>query len=103
VAGIPRVKAARRELRRAIRQAKRDCWNRFLQEADGNKVWTVAGYTIPRIDKMGQALTREDGTVAEGHWEREQAILQAHFPPGRDDGTRQRRADRHSGGSTRSW
>jgi len=39
VAGISRVKAARRKLRRAIRKAKRDCWNRFLQEADhGNKV-----------------------------------------------------------------
>jgi len=38
VAGISRVKAARREFWRAIRRAKRDCWNQFLQEADGNKV-----------------------------------------------------------------
>jgi len=30
VAGISRVKAARREFRRAIRKGKRDCWNRFL-------------------------------------------------------------------------
>jgi len=75
VAGISRVKAARREFRRAIRKAKRDCWNRFLQEADGNKVWTAAAYTTPRIDKTGQALVREDGSIAEGHWEREQAIL----------------------------
>jgi len=42
VAGISRVKVARREFQRAIRKAKRDCWNRFLQEADGIKVWTAA-------------------------------------------------------------
>jgi len=82
VAGISRVKAARREFRRAIRKAKRDCWNRFLQEADGKKVWTAAAYTTPRIDKTGQVVVREDGTVAEGHREREQAVLQAHFPQG---------------------
>jgi len=82
VAGISRVKAARREFRRAIRKAKRDCWNQFLQEADGNKVWTAVRYTMLRIDKTGQALVREDGTVAEGHHDHEQAILQVHFPPG---------------------
>ena len=77
-----RVKAARREFRRAIMRAKRDCWNRFLQEADGNKVWTAVRYTTPRIDKTGQGLVREDGSVAEGQQERGQVILQAHFPPG---------------------
>jgi len=83
VVGMSQVKVARREFQRAIRKAKRDCWNRFLQEADGNKVWTAAAYATPRIDKTGQVLVREDSTtVAEGHWEREQAILQAHFPQG---------------------
>jgi len=82
VAGMSRVKAARREFWRAIRKAKGDCWNRFLQEADGNKVWTAAAYTTPRMDKTGLALVREDGSTAEGHHEREHAILQAHFPPG---------------------
>jgi len=43
-------------------------------------VTTAARYTSPRIDKTGQTLIREDGTIAEGHWEREQAILRAHFP-----------------------
>ena len=79
--GISRVQAARRELRRAIRKAKKDCWNCFLREAEGKDVWTAAGYTEPRIDKAGQALTLEDGAVAEGHHDREQAILAAHFPP----------------------
>jgi len=82
VAGMSWVKAARREFRRPIRKAKRDCWNRFLQEADGNKVWTAVAYTTPRIDKAGQVLAREDGSIAEGPWEWEHAILQAHFPQG---------------------
>ena len=81
VAGISRVQAARRELRRAIRTAKRDCWNRFLQEGKGDDVWTAAGYTQPRISRAGQALVLEDGSVAEGHLDREQALLAAHFPP----------------------
>jgi len=37
---------------------------------------------MPRIDKNGQTLVREDGSIAEGYQEWEQAILQAHFPQG---------------------
>ena len=48
--------APRWEFRRAIRKAKRDCWNRFVQEAKGSEVWTTARYTAPRIVKAGQAL-----------------------------------------------
>lgn len=36
-------------------------------------------YTSPRFDKAGQALVSEDGNIAEGHQEREQAILAAHL------------------------
>ena len=79
--GMSQVQEARGELRRAIRKVKRDCWNHFLQESSGKEVWTAASYTKLRIDKAGQALQREDGSVAEGHSDREQAILEAHFPP----------------------
>ena len=51
VAGISRAQDARRELRRTIRKAKKECWNRFLREAEGRDVWTATGYTEPRIDK----------------------------------------------------
>ena len=78
--GFSKVQDARRVLRRAIRRAKRECWNRFLQEADGRNVWTAVGYSKPKIDIVGQALVREDGSVAEGHCDREQAILEAHLP-----------------------
>lgn len=79
--GYLKGKTARRELRRAIRKAKRDCWNWFLQEADSNKVSTTARYTTPRINKRGKTLIRENGTITGGHWERGQVIFQAHFPP----------------------
>ena len=50
VAGISRVQEARRNLRRAIRKAKKECLNRFLQRAEGRELWTATGYTKPRID-----------------------------------------------------
>ena len=77
---MSRVQEAWRELRCAIRKAKHDCRNHFLQESSGKEVWTVAGYTKLRINNAGQALQREDCSVAERHSDREQAILEAHFP-----------------------
>jgi len=65
-AGIGRVQDARR----------------ILQEAEVSDVWTASGYTVPRIDREGQVLIAEDGTVAEGRHDREQAVLRAHFPVG---------------------
>ena len=59
VADMSRVQAARRELRRAIRKAKRDCWNGFLQEAKGSDIWIATAYTTPRIDKAGQVLVAD--------------------------------------------
>jgi len=68
-ASISRFKEARHNFRRAIRQAKRECWNRFLQEGKGNDVWTAMRYMTPRIDKARQALVDEDGNIAEGRYE----------------------------------
>jgi len=39
------VKDPRRVLRRAIRKAKRDTWNNFLQEADQEDMWKAVRYT----------------------------------------------------------
>ena len=79
---MERQQEARRVLRRTIRREKRECWDRFLQGAKGKDVWTAAGYTAPRIDKAGQSLVGEDGSVAEGRHDWEQAMLRAHFPQG---------------------
>jgi hypothetical protein len=77
---ISRFKEARRAFQRGIRQAKRECWNRFLQESKGKDVWKVTRYTTPRIDKAGQVLVDENGNAVEGHFDREKALLAAHFP-----------------------
>lgn len=80
---VVRIKGFRKKAKRgATRKAKRECWNRFLQEAKGNGVWTATGYTAPRIDEAGQASTAEDGTVAEDRHERERLTLGSHFPKG---------------------
>ena len=50
--GMSRIQEARREVWRAIRKAKKECWNQFLQTAEGVDVWTATGYT-PRIDEAG--------------------------------------------------
>jgi len=80
-----RIKSARRELSRAIRKAKKDCWNKFLQDAEGNNIWTATRYTSVRIDKAGQVLVDEDGFQAEPHEERQRALLKGHFPPAPGD------------------
>jgi len=87
-AGIGRAREARRNLRRVIRKAKKECWNWFLQEVKGMDVWAATRYTTPRIDTVGQALVAEDCTTAEGRYNREDTILRAHFlrgPPGTYD------------------
>jgi len=38
--------------------------------------------TAPRLDRTGQALVGEEGSIAESQDERETAILKAHFPKG---------------------
>jgi len=79
-AGIGQVQGARQDLRRALRKTKWEWWHRFLQEAEGSNVWTAASYTTPKIDKAGQTLVAEDGSIAESQEECEQAIMRAYFP-----------------------
>lgn len=60
-AAISRFKDARRKFCRGIQRAKRECWDRFLQESKGNDVWTATRYTTPRIDKAVKPwLTRTE-------------------------------------------
>jgi len=81
-AGIGRLRGARRNLRRAIRNAKKECWNKFLQEAKGGEVRMVAIYTAPKLNRTGHALVDEEGNISESQDEREAVILRAHFPKG---------------------
>jgi hypothetical protein len=74
------VKTARRELRRTIRKAKRECWQGFLQEAQGEQVWQALRYTSPRMDSTTQALKGEHGETAATIAEKEELIVRSAFP-----------------------
>jgi len=41
---------AQRTLRRAIRRAKKTCWDNFVQGADKKQLWRAVRYTAPRLD-----------------------------------------------------
>lgn len=58
----------------------------------------AAGYTTPRIDKAGQALVAEDGSIAESQEEREQTIMAAHFPKAPPAASNLERVVGHSNG-----
>ena len=45
--GEAEVKVAKKELRREIRRARRECWERFLSEASGEDVWAIGRYVGP--------------------------------------------------------
>jgi hypothetical protein len=74
------IKEARRELRRIIRKAKRDCWQAFLQDAQGEQVWQALRYTNPRTDAATGALRDEDGNTATTIEAKEELIVAAAFP-----------------------
>lgn len=41
------AKEAKRALKRAIRKARQECCEEFLNRADGEDVWAIARYTKP--------------------------------------------------------
>ena len=80
------TKTARRELRRAIRRAKKACWKSFLEDATSEDVWTAARYTNPRPDDSARPLVCGDRTAIT-HEEKERMILESAFPaPPPDNG-----------------
>jgi hypothetical protein len=74
------IKEARRELRRIIRKAKRDCWHAFLQDAQGEQIWQALRYTNPRTNAATGALRDEDGNTATTIEAKEELIVAAAFP-----------------------
>jgi len=80
------TKAARRELRRAIRTAKKTCWNSFLENASGEDVWTAVRYTHPKPDDNARPLIGR-GDTAITRDDKERMILKTAFPePPPDNG-----------------
>src|SRR5258706_193978 len=73
------VREARRNLRRAIRRAKKACWNEFLENASGDDIWKAARYTAPRPDDSQRPLVNGT-TTAITREEKEAMVIQVAFP-----------------------
>ena len=60
------VRVARREPHRAIRRAKRECLEEFLNRVEGDEVWAVTRYTKPQRSAAVPAI-RHQGATADRH------------------------------------
>ena len=45
--GYAEVKEAKKTLKRAIKKARRECWEDFLNRVEGEDIWAVTRYTNP--------------------------------------------------------
>jgi len=72
---------ARKRLRRAIREAKKLHWNKFVSEATGQDVWTATRYTKSVTEASKGPLRDEQGTIATSLEENDSMIIQSAFPP----------------------
>ena len=61
-----KVREASKDLRNAIRRAKRRSWEEFLHKADGNKVWSVMTYTKPQRSAAVPTISHK-GATADTH------------------------------------
>jgi len=74
------LREARKRLRRAIREAKKLYWNKFVSEATGQDMWTGTRYTKPVTEASKRPLRDELGTVATSPEEKHLMIIQSAFP-----------------------
>ena len=90
------TKAARRDLRRAIRRAKKACWNIFLESANREDVWTAVRCINPRPDDSARPFINGD-TTAITRREKEMMLIEAAFPePPADNGSPYRQTAPHT-------
>jgi len=77
---------AQRTLRRAIRRAKKSCWEEYVQGADKEQLWKAVRYTAPRLEGKAQTLVDEAGAKATNREERERMLIATAFPEAPDVG-----------------
>jgi len=70
---------ALRTVRRAIRRAKKTCWDSFVQKADKEQLWNAVRYAVPRLDGKMQTLVDEAGVKATSREERERMLIASAF------------------------
>ena len=72
------ARVARRDVRRSIRRAKKNCWDNFLENASGEDVWTAVRYTNPKLDGSAKPLINGKRTAVTRD-DKEQVILATAF------------------------
>ena len=77
---------AKRNLRRAIRRAKKSCWEEYVQEVGKEQLWRAVRYTAPRLEGKVQMLVDETGNKATSRKEREHMLIATAFPEAPDAG-----------------
>ena len=83
---------AQTTLRRAIRRAKKTCWEKFVQGAEKKDLWRAVKYTAPKLEDKAQVLVDEAGNKATSREERERMLIESAKAP--DVGERTELPDR---------
>jgi ribonuclease HI len=74
------VTRAQKELKRTIRKARRECWERFLNEASGEDVWAISRYITPKGAIAIPTITH-GSRVAADHGDKVDMLTEISFPP----------------------
>jgi hypothetical protein len=74
------MKEAKTIWQRAIREAKRKCWEDFLDSSVGMEVWTVVRYTKAEKVTVVPTLVGVDGTVADTMEAKSKMLAEMAFP-----------------------
>jgi hypothetical protein len=75
------VKEAKSIWQRAIREAKRKCWEDFLDSSVGMKVWMAVRYTKVEKGTVVPTLVGVDGMVADTMEAKSKMLAEMAFPP----------------------
>lgn len=74
------VREAKKALRRSIRRARRECWERLLKEASGDDIWAIPRYTNPQRSTAVPTISYR-GAVAEDNSAKASMLMDISFPP----------------------
>ena len=70
----------KKELRKEIRRARRECRVRFLNEANGEDVWAIGRYVGPGRSTVVPTITHQ-GATADTQEDKAEVLMGISFPP----------------------
>ena len=77
-----RLKQEQKTLKRMIRSAKKECWEKYIQEAQGSEVWEVVNFTKPPRSATTMSAIREGtGPPASSVGEKREMMARVAWPP----------------------